>query len=118
MIGQMNFSEDTCNSILEYYELFKNDKPEAITAFDELYTLGVVSNVDKASRKISLFLDRLNALGFVLTYNMYTDYISFVRIVDLPYLYNVIPFLGDTITPNVFSSYSLLKFKCEFTSPK
>lgn len=112
----MKFSEDT-NSILEYYTLFLEQKQEALYAFDELFNLGIVSNVDMQSRTISLQLDALKAIGFQLNYNLYTDSIVFVRIIDLHYMYNVIPYLGDTVAPNVFASYSLLKFKHEFKSP-
>jgi len=113
----MTFSEDS-NSILEYYDLFSNEKSEALYAFDELYSLGIVSKVDIKSKTITLAMHNLRSLGFTLNYNLYTDSILFVRIVDLHYMYNAIPYLRDTITPGVFASYSLLKFKNDFSSNK
>lgn len=119
-IGQINQSDDDddCLSIMEYYILFKDEKIETIAAFEELYALGLVLNVDKSKKEISICTMRLKQLGFTLVYNLYIDNVCFVQLTKLPYIYDVIPFLGNIITPRAFESYSLLKFKCEFHSPK
>lgn len=87
-----------------------------LRVFDELSALGVIVSACSKDQTLTISIDRLKFCGFILCYNPTNDTIVFVRLVDLPYLYNVIPFTNNVIHISTLESYTMLQFKCNFKS--
>lgn len=95
-------------------------KQESVTdhiqaALSELAVLGIVKEVDRTRRTVTLDVPRLYSIGYSIVFESTRP--VFVRNEHIVYLWDSIVYFDDTIPMESMYSYCMMKIKCEGLSP-